>query len=164
VGGGSNAIGLFHPFFADESVRFVGVEAAGEGLASGHHAAPLAAGTPGVLHGSMSYLLQDEAGQVREAHSISAGLDYPGVGPEHSFYKESGRAEYVSVTDEQALQGFTLLCETEGIIPALESAHAVYHAAELAKTLPADKIVLVCLSGRGDKDIDIVADALAKRG
>jgi tryptophan synthase beta chain len=160
VGGGSNAIGLFHPFYADESVRFVGVEAAGEGLASGHHAASLGAGRPGVLHGAMSYLLQDEAGQVREAHSISAGLDYPGVGPEHAFYKESGRAEYVSVTDAQALQGFTLLCETEGIIPALEPAHAVYHAAELAKGLPADAIVLVCLSGRGDKDLEIVAQAL----
>jgi len=160
VGGGSNAIGLFHPFYADESVRLVGVEAAGEGLASGHHAASLSAGRPGVLHGAMSYLLQDDAGQVRETHSISAGLDYPGVGPEHAFYKESGRAEYVSVTDAQALQGFTLLCETEGIIPALEPAHAVYHAAEMAKRLPADAIVLVCLSGRGDKDLEIVADAL----
>jgi tryptophan synthase beta chain len=110
----------------------------------------------------MSYLLQDDAGQVSEAHSISAGLDYPGVGPEHAFYKESGRAQYVAVTDEQALQGFTLLCETEGIIPALEPAHAIYHAAELAKRLPQDAIVLVCLSGRGDKDIDIVADALGE--
>ncbi len=161
VGGGSNAIGTFHPFYADKSVRLVGVEAAGEGLASGHHSAPLSVGRPGVLHGSMSYLLQDEAGQVSEAHSISAGLDYPGVGPEHSFYKDSGRAEYVGVTDAQALEGFTLLCETEGIIPALESSHAVHYAAELAKTLPADQIVLVCLSGRGDKDIDIVREALA---
>ena len=162
VGGGSNAIGLFHPFFGDESVRLVGVEAAGQGLPSGRHAASLAAGRPGVLHGAHSYLLQDDAGQVRETHSISAGLDYPGVGPEHAFYKESGRAQYVAVTDEQALQGFTLLCETEGIIPALEPAHALYHAAELAKRLPKDAIVLICLSGRGDKDIDIVAWALAE--
>ena len=162
VGGGSNAIGLFHPFHGDESVRFVGVEAAGEGLPSGRHAASLAAGRPGVLHGAHSYLLQDDAGQVRETHSISAGLDYPGVGPEHAFYKESGRAQYVAVTDEQALQGFTLLCETEGIIPALEPAHAIYHAAELAKGLPKDAIVLICLSGRGDKDIDIVARALGE--
>ncbi|MCH8201097.1 MAG: tryptophan synthase subunit beta [Chloroflexi bacterium] len=161
VGGGSNAIGLFHPFFADEEVRFVGVEAAGEGVNSGHHAATLAGGRPGVLHGAMSYLLQDDDGQVMEAHSISAGLDYPGVGPEHSFYKDSGRAEYVSVTDREALEGFTLLCETEGIIPALESAHAVYYAANLAKTLDADKIVLINLSGRGDKDMDVVREALA---
>ena len=160
VGGGSNAMGLFHPFYGDESVRLVGVEAAGEGLTSGRHAAPLNAGTPGVLHGSMSYLLQDNAGQVREAHSISAGLDYPGVGPEHSFYKDSGRAQYVAVSDAQALEGLTLLCETEGIIPALETAHAVYYAAELAKTLPREEIVLVCLSGRGDKDMEIVAQAL----
>jgi tryptophan synthase beta chain len=163
VGGGSNAIGLFHPFQGDESVRFVGVEAAGRGLPSGRHAASLVAGRPGVLHGAHSYLLQDEAGQVRETHSVSAGLDYPGVGPEHAFYKESGRAQYVAVTDEQALQGFSLLCETEGIIPALEPAHAIYHAAELAKGLPEDAIVLVCLSGRGDKDIDIVAQALGGR-
>ena len=160
VGGGSNAIGLFHPFFADEAVRFIGVEAAGEGVSSGHHAATLAGGRPGVLHGAMSYLLQDDDGQVMEAHSISAGLDYPGVGPEHSFYKDTGRAEYVSVTDHEALEGFTLLCETEGIIPALESAHAVYHAAKLAKTLDADRIVLINLSGRGDKDMDVVREAL----
>jgi tryptophan synthase beta chain len=160
VGGGSNAMGMFHPFYADETVRLVGVEAAGEGLGSGHHSAPLSEGRPGVLHGSMSYLLQDAAGQVLEAHSISAGLDYPGVGPEHSFYKDSGRAEYVAVTDGEALQGFTLLCETEGIIPALESSHAVYYAAELAKTLAPEQIILVSLSGRGDKDIDIVAQAL----
>jgi len=160
VGGGSNAIGLFHPFFADEDVRFIGVEAAGEGVNSGHHAATLASGRPGVLHGAMSYLLQDDDGQIMEAHSISAGLDYPGVGPEHSFYNDTGRAEYVSVTDREALEGFTLLCETEGIIPALESAHAVFHAANLAKTLDADKIVLVNLSGRGDKDMDVVREAL----
>ncbi len=160
VGGGSNAIGMFHPFYGDRSVRLVGVEAAGRGLSTGQHAASLAAGRPGVLHGAMSYLLQDEAGQVMETHSISAGLDYPGVGPEHAFYKESGRAEYVAVTDQQALEGFTLLCETEGIIPALEPAHAIYHAAELARTLANDATVLLCLSGRGDKDIDIVAQAL----
>ncbi len=160
VGGGSNAIGLFHPFFGDEDVRFVGVEAAGEGLNSGHHAATLASGRPGVLHGAMSYLLQDDDGQVMEAHSISAGLDYPGVGPEHSFYKDTGRAEYISVTDREALEGFTLLCETEGIIPALESAHAIYYAANLAKTLDAEKIVLINLSGRGDKDMDVVREAL----
>jgi tryptophan synthase beta subunit len=153
-------MGTFHPFYADDSVRLVGVEAAGEGLTGGRHCAPLSGGKPGVLHGSLSYLLQDSAGQVAETHSISAGLDYPGVGPEHSFYKDSGRAEYVAVSDRQALEGFTLLCETEGIIPALESSHAVYYAAELAKTLPSDRVVLVCLSGRGDKDIDIVREAL----
>ncbi len=162
VGGGSNAMGLFHPFYLDQSVRLIGVEAAGEGLSSGHHAASLAAGQPGVLHGSLSYLLQDGAGQVVETHSISAGLDYPGVGPEHSFYKDSGRAQYVAVADSEAMQGFELLCETEGIIPALEPAHAVYYAAELAKTLPPDAIVLVCLSGRGDKDMEIVAQYLER--
>jgi tryptophan synthase beta subunit len=160
VGGGSNAMGLFHPFSSDESVRFIGVEAAGDGVASPRHAASISAGRPGVLHGSMSYLLQDAMGQVQEAHSISAGLDYPGVGPEHAFYKDSGRATYVAVTDRQALEGLTLLCETEGIIPALESSHAVYHAAELAKTLAPEEIVLVCLSGRGDKDMDIIEQAL----
>jgi len=164
VGGGSNAMGLFHPFYADKSVRLTGVEAAGEGLGSGRHAASLAAGSPGVLHGAMSYILQDPAGQVRETHSISAGLDYPGVGPEHSFYRDSGRAEYVGVTDRQALEGLTLLCETEGIIPALESAHAIYYAAELAKTLSREKLILVCLSGRGDKDMEIVAQALPDHG
>jgi len=162
VGGGSNAMGLFHPFYADASVRLIGVEAAGEGLAGGRHAASLAGGRPGVLHGAMSYLLQDSAGQVMETHSISAGLDYPGVGPEHSFYKDSGRAQYVAVTDRQALAGLTLLCETEGIIPALESAHAVYHAAELAKTLPPEQTVLINISGRGDKDMEIVARALGE--
>ncbi|MHC4480856.1 MAG: tryptophan synthase subunit beta [Planctomycetota bacterium] len=159
VSGGSNAIGLFHPFYQDP-VKFIGVEAGGLGLASGQHSAVLVQGRPGVLHGSLSYLLQDDHGQVLETHSMAAGLDYPGAGPEHAFYKESGRAQYVAVTDEQALQGFTLLCETEGIIPALEPAHALYHAAELAKGLPKDAIVLICLSGRGDKDIDIVARAL----
>jgi len=160
VGGGSNAIGTFHPFFGDKSVKFVGVEAAGAGLSTGEHAATLAAGRTGVLHGAMSYLLQDDAGQVTETHSISAGLDYPGVGPEHSFYKDSGRAEYVAVTDREALEGLTLLCETEGIIPALESAHAIHYAAELAKSLPKENIILVCLSGRGDKDMEVVAEAL----
>ena len=160
VGGGSNAMGLFHPFYRDESVRLIGVEAAGQGVATGKHAATLSAGKPGVLHGSMSYLLQDRAGQVQEAHSISAGLDYPGVGPEHSFYKDSGRAQYVNVTDRQALEGLTLLSETEGIIPALETAHAIYYAAELAKTLPPEQTILICLSGRGDKDMEIVAHAL----
>jgi len=160
VGGGSNAMGLFHPFYADESVRLVGVEAAGAGVASGKHAATLSAGRPGVLHGSMSYLLQDSAGQVQEAHSISAGLDYPGVGPEHAFYRDSGRAEYVSVTDREALQGLTLLCETEGIIPALEPAHAIFHAATIARKLSNEQVILICLSGRGDKDMDIVAQEL----
>ena len=158
VGGGSNAIGLFHTFI-DEPVRLIGVEAAGEGL-DGRHAAPLAAGRPGVLHGARSYLLQDEGGQVLEAHSISAGLDYPGVGPEHSWLKVSERAEYVSVTDQQALEGFQLLCETEGIIPALESAHALAYLETLLPALEPDDIVLLNLSGRGDKDMDTVADAL----
>ncbi len=160
VGGGSNAIGLFHPFAEDASVRFVGVEAAGEGIETKRHAATLSKGRPGVLHGAKSYLLQDEYGQVQEAHSISAGLDYPGVGPEHSFYKDSGRAEYVSVTDTEALAGFRLLSETEGIIPALEPSHAIAHVAKLAPTLPKDAIVLVGLSGRGDKDINTVIAAL----
>jgi tryptophan synthase beta chain len=162
VGGGSNALGLFHPFFGDESVRFVGVEAAGRGLEGGSHAASLVAGRPGVLHGAFSYLLQDEQGQVLEAHSISAGLDYPGVGPEHSFDKESGRAQYVAISDSEALEGFTLLSEVEGIIPALEPAHAIAYVAKMAGALPKEEIVLVCLSGRGDKDIDIVAEALGE--
>ena len=157
VGGGSNAIGMFHAFVPDESVRLVGLEAGGEGLDSGRHSATLTAGRPGVLHGAMSYLLQDEHGQVSPAHSISAGLDYPGVGPEHSHLKESGRAEYRAVMDEQALEGFHLLCRAEGIIPALESAHAIYAAAQLAAAHPPETILAVCLSGRGDKDIDIVA-------
>ncbi|MBI2907591.1 MAG: tryptophan synthase subunit beta [Chloroflexi bacterium] len=160
VGGGSNALGLFHPFVNDAQVKLIGVEAGGLGLASGKHAATLAAGRVGVLHGSKSYLLQDEAGQVIETHSISAGLDYPGVGPEHSFYKTTGRADYVVATDEQALEGFQTLCKTEGIIPALESAHAVFYAARLAPTLPKDQIIVVNLSGRGDKDLDTVARAL----
>ena len=160
VGGGSNAIGLFSEFVPHEDVRLVGVEAGGQGVESDHHAATLTMGEVGVLHGSMSYVLQDEHGQIQEAHSISAGLDYPGVGPEHSYLKDSGRATYVSVTDEEALEGFRLLCRTEGIIPALEPAHAVFHLTRLAPELDADKIVLMCLSGRGDKDITTVAEAL----
>ena len=159
VGGGSNAMGAFHPFVADAGVRLVGLEAGGKGLDSGEHSATLTAGRPGVLHGAMSYLLQDADGQVSPAHSISAGLDYPGVGPEHSYLKDSGRAEYREVTDGQALEAFHLLCRAEGIIPALESAHAVYGAAQLAPTLPPDAVIVVCLSGRGDKDIGIVAEA-----
>ena len=159
VGGGSNSIGTFFTFIQDEGVRLVGVEAGGEGLAENRHAATLSAGRPGVLHGSMSYLLQDEHGQVMETHSISAGLDYPGVGPEHSHLKETGRAEYVAVGDKEALEAFHLLSHTEGIIPALEPSHAIYHAVELAKGLAHDQIILVCLSGRGDKDIHVVAEA-----
>ena len=156
VGGGSNAMGLFHPF-VDSKVKFIGVEAAGLGLDSGKHAASLVAGSIGVLHGTKSYVLQDGAGQIRETHSISAGLDYPGVGPEHSYYKESGRASYVAVDDEGALEGFRLLCEKEGIIPALEPAHAIYYTTRLAGQLSKEQIILVNLSGRGDKDLDIVA-------
>ncbi|MGH2583388.1 MAG: tryptophan synthase subunit beta [Dehalococcoidia bacterium] len=160
IGGGSNAIGLFHPFAADTGVRLIGVEAAGHGIATGKHAATLTEGRPGVLHGSRSYLLQDEHGQVLEAHSISAGLDYPGVGPEHSFLKDSGRAEYVSVTDAEAMEGFKLLCRTEGIIPALESSHAIAYLPRLAGSMSKDAIVVVCLSGRGDKDMGTVASVL----
>ena len=163
VGGGSNAIGLFHEFVPDEDVRLIGVEAGGEGTDGGRSSATLSAGSVGVLHGSMSYLLQDDDGQIIEAHSISAGLDYPGVGPEHSYLKDAGRAEYVSITDDEALEGFQLLCRTEGIIPALESAHAIAHASKLAPTLGKDETVLVCLSGRGDKDMDTVIDALGLR-
>ena len=160
VGGGSNAIGLFYDFIQDEEVKLVGVEAGGLGQDSGKHAATLVAGQVGVLHGSMSYLLQDENGQVVETHSVSAGLDYPGVGPEHSYLKDTGRATYVSVTDSEAMEGFQLLCSTEGIIPALEPAHAIYHVSRLAPTLSRGQIVLVGLSGRGDKDMDTVAAAL----
>lgn len=160
VGGGSNAIGLFHDFVGDESVQLVGVEAGGEGIETGRHASTLVAGEVGVLHGSKSYLLQDDDGQVIETHSISAGLDYPGVGPEHSYLKDIERAQYASVTDSEALEGFQLLCRTEGIIPALEPSHAIAHIAKLAPTLPKDSIILVGLSGRGDKDINTVADAL----
>jgi tryptophan synthase beta chain len=157
VGGGSNAMGLFHAFRADRQVQLIGVEAAGHGLESGAHAASLAAGTVGVLHGNKTYLLQDETGQIRNAHSISAGLDYPGVGPEHAYLRDSGRAEYVTVTDEEAVEALQLLTATEGIIPALESAHAVAHAIRLAPRLARRRILLVNLSGRGDKDMGTVA-------
>lgn len=160
VGGGSNAIGIFYPFLDDKEVKLVGVEAAGRGIESGQHAAPLMAGTVGVLHGTKSYVLQDEGGQIRETHSVSAGLDYPGVGPEHSYLKDSRRAEYVAVTDEEALDGFQLLCKTEGITPALEPAHAIYHAAKMAASLNKEQIIIINLSGRGDKDMDIVAKEL----
>ncbi len=160
VGGGSNAMGLFYPFRKEASVRFVGVEAAGKGLNTSRHAASIVKGKVGVLHGSKSYVLQDDGGQIDIAHSVSAGLDYPGVGPEHSYYKETGRAEYVGVNDREALEGFKLLAVTEGIIPALEPAHAIYHLTRLAPRLGRDKIIVVCLSGRGDKDIDIVKKAL----
>ncbi|MDD5330901.1 MAG: tryptophan synthase subunit beta [Sulfuricella sp.] len=158
VGGGSNAIGLFYPYIEDESVKLIGVEAAGLGLETGKHAAPLNAGTPGVLHGNRVYLVQDANGQIIETHSISAGLDYPGVGPEHCWLKDSGRAEYVAVTDAEALQAFHDLCRYEGIIPALESSHALAYAAKLAPTLPRDRNLLVNLSGRGDKDMNTVAE------
>jgi len=160
VGGGSNAMGIFYPYIPDEKVRLIGVEAAGEGLSTGRHAASLCAGRPGVLHGNRTYLLQDANGQILDTHSVSAGLDYPGVGPEHAWLKDSGRAEYVAVTDEDALKAFSDLCHLEGIIPALESAHALAHGAALAKTMPKDKILLVNLSGRGDKDMHTAAQRL----
>ncbi len=160
VGGGSNAIGIFYPFVDDAAVELIGVEAAGHGLNSGQHAASLVMGKVGVLHGSRSYLLQDEHGQVIEAHSISAGLDYPGVGPEHSYLKEIGRARYVAITDDEAVETFSTLCRTEGILPALESAHAVAYACTLSAERPADQIILVNLSGRGDKDLETAAGAL----
>jgi tryptophan synthase beta chain len=158
VGGGSNAMGIFYPYIDLEGVRLIGVEAAGQGIASGRHAATLSAGSPGVLHGNRTYLLQDEAGQIVETHSISAGLDYPGVGPEHAYLKDIGRAEYVGVTDEEALAAFHRLCRTEGIIPALESSHAVAQAIRMAPGMKTDQVLLVNLSGRGDKDIGTVAD------
>ncbi len=163
VGGGSNAMGIFHPYIPHGAVQLVGVEAAGEGLSSGRHAASLQAGTPGVLHGNRTYLLQDEAGQISETHSISAGLDYPGVGPEHAWLKDIGRAEYVGITDDEALAAFHRLCRTEGIIPALESSHAVAYAMKLAATMRPDQHLLVNLSGRGDKDIGTVAELDAKK-
>jgi len=158
VGGGSNAMGIFHSFIADEKVRLIGVEAAGHGLESGKHAATLCAGRPGVLHGNRTYLLQDENGQILSTHSISAGLDYPGVGPEHAWLKESGRAEYVAITDNEAVQAYHDLCRLEGIIPALESAHALAYAAKIAPRMRQDQILLVNLSGRGDKDMHTVAE------
>ncbi|MDD5449545.1 MAG: tryptophan synthase subunit beta [Candidatus Omnitrophica bacterium] len=160
VGGGSNAMGLFYDFIGDKKVKLIGVEAAGLGLGTGRHAATLCKGSIGVLHGAKEYILQDRNGQISVAHSISAGLDYPGVGPEHSYLKETGRAKYVAVTDKQALEGFKMLSELEGIIPALESSHAVYYAARLAKGAGKNKVIIVCLSGRGDKDIDIVRGVL----
>ena len=160
IGGGSNAIGLFHPFLDDSAIRVIAVEAAGEGIATGKHAASLSAGIPGVLHGNRTYLLQDQDGQINEAHSISAGLDYPGVGPEHAWLHDIGRVEYVSVTDKEAVSAFQLTTKTEGIIPALESAHAVAHAVKIAGELPKDHIMIINMSGRGDKDIDAVAQHL----
>jgi tryptophan synthase beta chain len=157
VGGGSNAIGLFHAFLNDPKVRMVGAEAAGEGIATGHHAASLSAGRPGVLHGNRTYVLCDDNGQITETHSVSAGLDYPGVGPEHAFLKDAGRAEYVGITDDEALEAFHLLARTEGILAALESSHAVAQAMKLARELPQDGIVLCNLSGRGDKDVHTIA-------
>ena len=161
VGGGSNAIGLFHAF-RDDPVRLIGVEAGGEGLETGRHAATLAAGRPGVLHGALTYLLQDSDGQVRPTHSISAGLDYPAVGPEHAYLKDAGRAEYAAVTDTEALEGFRLLARTEGILPALEPAHAIAYLPRLVRQLPADAVVVVGLSGRGDKDVEVVARTLGE--
>jgi tryptophan synthase beta chain len=158
VGGGSNAMGIFYPYIEHEKVRLIGVEAAGQGIASGRHAASLSAGSPGVLHGNRTYLLQDANGQITETHSISAGLDYPGVGPEHAYLKDIGRAEYVGISDDEALAAFHRLCRTEGIIPALESSHAVAYAMKLAATMRPDQHLLVNLSGRGDKDIGTVAD------
>ena len=160
VGGGSNAMGLFYDFIGDEEVSLVGVEAGGDGIESGRHAATISAGSVGVLHGSMSYLIQNDDGQIIETHSISAGLDYPGVGPEHSWLNDSQRASYVSVDDSQALEGFKLMCELEGIIPALEPAHAVYYVSQLAPTLKKDQIIVMGLSGRGDKDMETVASEM----
>jgi tryptophan synthase beta chain len=158
VGGGSNAMGIFYPYIDDTSVQLIGVEAAGDGLDTGHHAASLIAGSPGVLHGNRTYLLQDDNGQIIETHSVSAGLDYPGVGPEHAWLKDIGRAQYVPITDDEALKAFHDCCRIEGIIPALESSHAIAYGVKLAPTLPKDKILLVNLSGRGDKDMHTVAE------
>ncbi len=158
IGGGSNAMGIFYPYIDDKNVRLIGVEAAGEGIESGKHSASLLAGFPGVLHGNRTYLLQDENGQVIETHSVSAGLDYPGVGPEHAWLKDAGRAHYVSITDDEAVAAFHTCCRIEGIIPALESSHGLAYAAKFAATLPKDKIILVNLSGRGDKDMHTVAE------
>src|SRR6058998_892975 len=164
VGGGSNAIGLFHRFIGDRRVRIVGVEPGGEGISTGRHGASMSAGAVGVLHGCMSYLLQSDDGQIATAHSISAGLDYPGVGPEHAYYRDLGRFEFTSVTDEEALEGFQILARTEGIMSALESSHAVAYAVRLAKQLPRSNVVVVGLSGRGDKDVHVIAKALGTEG
>ncbi|MCM8795157.1 MAG: tryptophan synthase subunit beta [Candidatus Omnitrophica bacterium] len=164
VGGGSNALGMFHPFFKDNSVKFIGVEAAGLGLSSERHAATLVAGDTGVLHGSKSLLLEDKFGQVKTAHSIAAGLDYPGVGPEHAYYKKIGRATYVAVNDQEAIKGFKLLSQEEGIIPALEPAHAIAYLLKLKRKIKNDSLIIVCLSGRGDKDLDIVVKGLKVKG
>ncbi|MBA7504037.1 Tryptophan synthase beta chain [subsurface metagenome] len=163
VGGGSNAIGIFHPFVNDKGVKFIGVEAAGRGIKTGQHAASLVAGKVGVLHGARSYVLQDDNGQIQETSSIAAGLDYPGVGPEHSYYKAIGRASYVAVDDNEALEAFQLLCQTEGIIPALEPAHAISYAVKLASTLDKEQIIVLNLSGQGDKDMDIVTTTLGMK-
>jgi len=160
VGGGSNSIGIFYPFIPDEDVKLIGVEAAGKGIESGMHAATLVAGSEGVLHGAFSFVLQDKHGQIRTTHSISAGLDYPGVGPEHAYLKAVGRAKYVAVTDEEALNAFKLLAETEGILPALEPAHAIAYLTKLSRSLKGDEVIIVCLSGRGDKDVEVVMRAL----
>ncbi len=162
VGGGSNSIGLFHPFFKTK-VKFIGVEAGGLGLNTGHHAATLIKGSPGILHGSKSYLLQDSHGQVNIAHSVAAGLDYPGIGPEHSYYLKTGRAKYVAVTDKEALDGFRMLAESEGMIPALESAHALAYLKKFAPRLKKNQIIVMCLSGRGDKDADLVEEWIRSR-
>jgi tryptophan synthase beta chain len=164
VGGGSNAMGIFYPYIDVPNVRLVGVEAAGRGMKTGDHSAALCAGKPGVLHGNRTYLLQDENGQIAETHSVSAGMDYPGVGPEHAWLKDSGRAEYVAISDDDALKAFHDCCRIEGIIPALESSHAVAYACKLAPTLSKDKVILINLSGRGDKDMHTVAQATGSEG
>jgi tryptophan synthase beta chain len=163
VGGGSNAIGLFHPFIEDDNVRMIGVEPGGEGLQSGRHGATITTGVPGIFHGKRTLVLSDDDGQIFPAHSISAGLDYPGVGPEHAYLRDMGRAEYVVATDEEALEAFLVLSRCEGIIPALESSHAIAHVRKLAPTLPKDTLIVVNLSGRGDKDVDEVRMILDSR-
>jgi len=160
IGGGSNAMGLFHPFLDDTSVEIYGVEAAGSGVHSGKHAASITGGRPGVLHGNRTYILMDDDGQITEAHSISAGLDYPGIGPEHAWLNDTKRVSYVSATDQEALEAFQLCCRLEGIIPALEPSHALAHAMKLAPSKPKDHLMVICMSGRGDKDIFTVADHL----
>ncbi|MYJ52615.1 MAG: pyridoxal-phosphate dependent enzyme, partial [Gammaproteobacteria bacterium] len=162
IGGGSNSIGLFHPFLDDPEVEIIGVEAAGLGIDTGKHAASLSGGQPGVLHGNRTYLLQDSDGQIHDAHSISAGLDYPGIGPEHAWLHEQGRVQYVSITDQEALDAFQLCCRTEGIIPALEPSHALAHVVKIAPSMPKDRIIVMNMCGRGDKDVFTVADALGE--